>query len=773
MQTDTKEEKVDFRLYIGILFFRWQIIVMCFLCSLLAGVIYINAAAKIYLTKCKIMIHRETNLEVSTPSSPLQSFATHQWLLQSDGLRKQVVRRLLPGYGRAMGGEGKMMLSVDVSMDRMIGSTLIISVKCVDPNYGQAFLVALTNLHETEWNKIQLSASEKVSDTLQAELYSLQDKIQAAENDLIEYERSHDIAKVDAKSSMESQYLSAIMGRKNQLSTELMMLEASHPALKDAGAGVISDVGRLTMETGAISPAPEKGEEGSTEGGSEDGGTSSRSQLRLPEIQRADKALSEGSPEETGWRDLRVKLAQLQQREKELAEKFKPEHPELMGVRKDIADAKNQLDLAAQVEMARLNDRHKALSIALNALESAENNWKAKNVLASQRRSELRRLSAVVDRFDDNYKTLYSRLHDMRISEELKAEHFREIEEVATDPTPVWPSPLKILLSVMAFGLGSGFGIAVLLQVLDNKVQTIKDVEQELGVPFLGGIPYWAESGLDTAVRPIVTEEDSIGAVEAYRALRTLLVTALDKENEKIIAFTSADAKEGKTLTALNFAIMLTQMHKKVLLLDMDLRRGRLHRSLGIEKEPGLSNVMKHSATLKSVIVHTRFEGLDFAPTGEAIHNSAELFQTSNVKRILKEVESEYDYVVIDTSPVLRVTDTVILSTQDIGVFVFVARVNQTPKPMIRYAINLMKNARIIGLIMNNIELHKISGIYYAYQYPNYAYYSNAYRYGSDYYDYGDGSGDGKRRRTRRDASWARRMRKVAQWARRTFLPME
>ena len=531
MQTDAKEEKVDFRLYIGIIFFRWQIIVMCFLCSLLGGVIYINVASKIYLSKCKIMIHREVNLEVTIPTSPLQSFAAHQWLLQSDGLRRQVARQLLSEYGRTIGSLEKMMLPVDATMDRMIGSTLIISVKCGDPNYGQAFLVALTNLHETEWNKIQLSASEKVSEALQTELKHLEDNIQAAENDLIEYERSHDIAKADMKSSMESQYLSAIMGRKNQLSTELMMLESSHPALKDAGAGVINDVARLTRETGSISPASEKGEEGFAEEGSEGGGTSSRSRLRLPEIQTADRALSEGSPEETGWRDLRVKLAQLQEREKELAEKFKPEHPELMAVRKDIADTKNQLDLAAQVELARLNDRHKALSIALNALETAENHWKAENVLASQKRSELRRLSAVVERFDNNYSTLYSRLHDMRISEELKAEHFREIEEAATDPTPVWPSPFKILLSVMAFGLASGFGIAILLQVLDNKVQTIKDVEQDLVVPFLGGIPYWAESGLDSAVRPIVTEEDSIGAVEAYRALRTLLITALDKEN--------------------------------------------------------------------------------------------------------------------------------------------------------------------------------------------------------------------------------------------------
>ena len=106
-------------------------------------------------------------------------------------------------------------------------------------------------------------------------------------------------------------------------------------------------------------------------------------------------------------------------------------------------------------------------------------------------------------------------------------------------------------------------------------------------------MPYWAHSGLEKAIRPIVTEENASGAVEAYRALRTSLLTALAKINEKIVLVTSADSQEGKTLTALNLAIIMAQMNKKVLLLDMDLRRGRLHRSLGLEREPGITDALQ------------------------------------------------------------------------------------------------------------------------------------------------------------------------------------
>jgi capsular exopolysaccharide synthesis family protein len=775
MPENTDQGKIDFRVYIGVIFFRWQIIVLCFLYALFGGVLYIELLPKTYLTKCKIMIHRESSLEVASPSSPMLNFNTHVYLLQSPELRMQVVKKLWNTWGSEMGSQDKMMLDVRADYDRQIGSTLNVSIQSGNPKYAEAFLSTLMREHEAEWGDIQKIASKTVSGMLEDELKRLEESIKSAEDDVIEYQRLHDIARVDAKSSMESRYLTALMERKNELTTELMLLEAERSGLKDASAAVISDVGRLTQETGAIQAEKETEKADKSETDGEKGGTGDDETLlakpKLPSVfQAGGDGKTKTSAEESGWQDLRVSLARLQQKEVELTAKFKPEHPELASVRKEIENVKNQLDVAAQVERGRLTDRHKALSITLNALETAEYNWKAKNLLASMRRADLKRLSGVVDRYDNNYRTLYSRLHDLRISEELKAEHFRVVEPVSTDSRPVWPDPLKILFVALVLGLGSGFGLAVLLQAFDNKVQTIKDVEKELGIPFLGGIPYWANSGLDSSIRPIVIEDNSIGAVEAYRSLRTTLLTAMGKQNEKAVFFTSADSKEGKTLTALNLAIMIAQMNKKVLLIDMDLRRGRLHKSLGIEKDPGFSSVMKDGVPLKSVIHETRFSNLYLVPTGATVENAAELFQTADVGKILNSVKDDYDYILVDTSPVLRVTDTVILSTQDVGTFLFVAHVNRTPKPMITYAITLLKDARILGLMLNSIEMHRISSLYYAYQYPNYAYYSNAYRYG---YDYGDESGDHKRHRGERQVSWETRRRAVAQWMRRTFLPMD
>lgn len=774
------DQKIDFRLYIGLFFFYWQTIAVCFLYCLLCGVLYIQFAPKLYKTSCKLMVHRDVNLEMPGTSrrddSPWQSFSIHTYLLQSESLRGKVVGELIDQWGAEMGSQDRMMLPVAVNRARDVGSTMDISVQCGNSAYSEQFLANLLEKHQEEWLSIQRSGSESVSGMLEKELVKLEEDIEKAENDLIEYQRLHDIARVEASASMESQYLSALMSRESMLTTELMLLESQYPSLKDANAAVISDVGRLTRETGEIEPeiedVNEKGVAGVKTSNNNSGADSPLPKIQLP-AEFTKKNLPESKDDGTGWRSLRVKLVQLEKAENDLTRDLEANHPRVKAVRKEIEDIQGQLDVAAKTEMGRLKDRHTALMIQKVAIEKAVYQWQAKNLLSSKRRSELKRFAGVLDRYQRNYDALYTRLHDMRIAEELRAEHFRVVERIKTDGKPVWPDPVKILLVALAFGLGSGFGISLVAHTLNNKVNSIHDVEKELGIEFLGGIPFWVHSGLEAAIRPIVTEEFSSGATEAYRSLRTTVLAALEKANEKIVLVTSADSREGKTLTTLNLSIMIAQMGKKVLLVDMDLRRGRLHRSIGIDKEPGVTGVLEGVATLREVIKQTRFDNLYMAPSGKSLDNVAELLQTRDIKKIFDEIKDDYDYIFVDTSPVLRVTDTVILATHGLGVVLYVARVNKTPKPMIQYSLGLLEDARVLGLIMNSIEMHKIGSLYYAYQYPAYAYYSNAYAYGHDYY-YDDKTGGRKSHRRRRtEQSWGKRWYQFERWLKRTFLPME
>jgi capsular exopolysaccharide synthesis family protein len=760
---DQMPEKIDVRTYIAMVLLRWQMLVLVFFLALNAGAWYIHLAPKRFLTHCTLMIYRDPNLVVSGNTSPWSYFNAHTFILKSDEMRQRVMRRLSAENFKT----GARALHVNTVQSRSLSSALEISVESGDPPYAEAFLTVLLEEHEKEWGAIQKQAMQKTTEDLSEELKSLEAKIRSAEDDIVDYMRLHDIPRQDAKSSLESRYLSSLMERRSMLSTELMLLEAEFPALKDAGAAVIGHVNQLTRDTGAVKPASEEieltgrvGEDGQSVSVQMGGGDASG------KGKSADLA-----EEQKGWYDLKIKLEQLRLKEKELVRDLEPTHPRYKAVLADIEQAEKQLALSARVEMGKLMDRHQALLTHLKAVESAEYKWKANSLLANTRRAELKRVADVLSRYQGNYSMLYGRLHEMRISEELKADHFRTVEPVTTDPTPVWPDPLKILMVALAVGLGGGFGLVLLAQTFDNKIHTIKDVEEYLGVPFLGGVPHWIRGGLEHSIRPIVTEEHSTGAVEAYRALRTSVLAALGRAGEKLVFFTSADSREGKTLTCLNLAILIAQMGKKTLLIDMDLRRGRLHRSLGLEREPGVTDAIRAGKSIQSYVQATRIENLSFIPAGSTVENTAELLQSADLPGLFIDVIDKYDYILVDTSPVLRVTDTVILTGNGVGIVLYIARVNRTPKPMLKYSLDMLRDAKILGLIMNSIEMHKISSLYYTYMYPNYAYYSNAYAYGYDYYYYGD-KPSGKGARHKRPVMDRQRTR-LADWLRRTFLPMD
>jgi capsular exopolysaccharide synthesis family protein len=751
-------------------FFRWKIVVFCFVYSLLAGVLYIHMKPEKYQADCRLMAFRDPNTFTSPNANPFYQYEEHRHLLGSVKLQKKVVDKLKETWLPILGNEEDLKLSVSVLKGLSLGPTLDISVSCRNREYGKAYLDTLIEEYQTEWQSMRMENADNSVKLLEKELVLLEEKLKSAEDAVVEYQRLHDLPRVSAKGADERAYLLSLVNSRRALSTELMMLDYQFPRLKNESADVIASASSLSRDVAESAMQAAKRAE-STVDRTEKSVQKDETMADEAAVEMEKKTVRQ-SPEVDAGRTtvaLRVSLRKLEDERRTLMEKFKPEHPEVVSVERKIKEIQDQMAVEGQTQLEQLRERHRLLTLQMEAIEAAEYQWQAKNMWVAQRQTELMRLQGVVTRFKENYETLYSKLHDLKVAEELKVEYFNVITPVTVSDRPVWPDPMKVLLVALVVGLGGGFGLAILAQIFDNKVQSIKDVEKDLGVPFLGGVPFWVHSGLEKSIRPIVTEEHSTGAVEAYRALRTMIISSLAKMNEKIFFVVSADSREGKTLTALNVAIMMAQMGKKVLLVDLDLRRGRLHRSLGAEREPGVNDVLKGEVDLRQTIVSTRIDNLSFIPSGSSIEDSAEYLQSSDLMHRIKTLQEDFDYICVDTAPVLRVTDTVIATTQGVGVVIYVARVNHTPKPLIKYSLEMLKDSRVIGLIMNSIEMHKISSLYYAYQYPNYAYYSNAYAYGYNYYYYNEASGDHKQRQIK---NYPRRGGGgFSSWFRKTFLP--
>jgi len=743
-----EQKKIDPRVYLGILVFRWKLIVLCFLLCLLGGVIYLEFTAKQYSTTARMLIYRDPSTQISSQTYHWSESQTHVNLLTSEGFRAKIVERMAKLWLPRLGGDPtELWPNYGASLSGGDGITLTLSIRNSHPRYARAFLREVIKEFQSQREEVKQDSYGSAARILEEELARLKEQIRTAEDDVIEYQRVNEMEYVQARGGIELGYLNQLVSRHQQLSTEKWMLEVQYPLLKGQSPEVIRDAMALTRETGALVPPSSEG--------------AASNVFSAATAFRADQAGA------TLVQEKRMRLARLERERKDLSTNMQPDNPKLRALDEEIASVHRELDLQAETEYASVRQRASALDLQIDALDEAQRRWKNSYLMASRKGADLRQLQAVVGRLEGMYNQLYGRLNELRIDQEIKGEHFAVVQPVRTDGKPVWPDPVRILIVVLVAGVGSGLGLAMLAYFFDDKVQSVSDVESVVGVPFLGGIPYWVHSDLTTRIRPIVSEQHRSGAAEAYRALRTNVLSAVEKAGKKVILITSADSKEGKTLTTLNLAIMIAKTGKRVLLMDMDLRRGVLHKSLECERSPGIVDALRDHRPVSEVVCATPYENLWFVPAGSVEKGTSELLYAADVESFLGDVIDKFDYIVMDSAPVLRVTDTVILANCPLVCVIYIAHANKTSKPVVKYSLDMLGDVHVIGLIVNSIEMHRISSLYYAYQYPNYAYYSYAYKYGYNYDLYDE---HGRRSVAGR---FGRMRQAVTRWMRRSTLPAE
>jgi succinoglycan biosynthesis transport protein ExoP len=273
------------------------------------------------------------------------------------------------------------------------------------------------------------------------------------------------------------------------------------------------------------------------------------------------------------------------------------------------------------------------------------------------------------------------------------------------------------------------------------------------GLPSLGMIPLGSKSareGPNAKRLVIASSKEAVELVtqvrpqsqmaESYRALRTSLLLSNLGAPPKVIMVTSALPQEGKTTTSINTAVVLAQKGVRVLLIDADLRRPSIHKTLGMGPRSGLSNVLTGSTTIDQAITRTSIlPNLFILPAGTPPPNPAELLASSNMRDILTQLRDQYDHIVVDTPPSLSVTDAVVLS-QRADAVVLVIRSGQTTKQSLRRARDLLAqvNAKVVGVLLNAVDLSS-PDYYYYYEYQGkYAqYYQDPEAWGDE-----DDSGD-------------------------------
>ncbi len=308
------------------------------------------------------------------------------------------------------------------------------------------------------------------------------------------------------------------------------------------------------------------------------------------------------------------------------------------------------------------------------------------------------------------------------LSGALRGNNIRIIDKAEIPDIPIKPkAKLNIFLAIIA-GLMGGCGLAFLFEYLDDTVKGDRDIEQYLGLVFLGFIPKINNNkGKDKSVRDkdlfVNLHSESIIA-ELIKSIRSKLIFSLPKDKLKSILVTSTGPQEGKTFTAVNLAAAFAQSGEKTLLVDCDLRRPSVHKIFTLKNGKGVSDYLVGEIKLDKIIKETEIKNLSVIFSGSFAPNPAELLNPQNLEQFIQLLKAKFDRIILDSPPIIPVSDVISLSTVVDGV-IQVIQWGKVSRQVIKRAAKTLRevNARILGAILNNIDVEKSEYSYYSDQY--------------------------------------------------------
>jgi len=426
---------------------------------------------------------------------------------------------------------------------------------------------------------------------------------------------------------------------------------------------------------------------------------------------------------------LRARRAEVSGRVAELSGRYGPRHPDMVRAERELADIDAQIqaeirriisNLEAQVQVAR--ERTGSMAGSLGSARGAL----AANNAAGVRLNELERNAESVRTL---YESFLNRFQETTSTEGLQESDARIVSSAAIPNRPSSPNvPLNLAIG-LGIALALGVAAVVLAIMLDTGVITAEDVEHKFGLPHLGSVPLLAsvvdpDDRDDTPADHVVRRPLSSFA-EAVRALRASILFSRIGHQVRVITLTSALPAEGKTNTALCLARVSAQSGLKVALIDCDLRRRNVNRLLAVEPEHGLVEVLNGSISLDEAMMLDEPSGAWVLPLAKNSFTSRDVFGSPEMDRLLATLRQNFDLVILDTAPVLAVSDTRLIAAKSDAV-VFLARWRATPEKAIAAALKVLEQAgaHVAGVGLTQVDMKAQA----RYGYGDAGYYYGSYK---------------------------------------------
>lgn len=533
-----------------------------------------------------------------------------------------------------------------------------------DPQYTQAYVETILNAYIDYRKQIRANSSDQAIKAIREQIVQVEKDLNARKKEVTDFEQTRKIAFVREEAASASASLITARTKLNDLLAEYQLIEV---------------LGADGKANGQLAPnAP-------------------------PATIDQEKARQQ------------IEVYKAQQRE--LAVNLRPKHPKMAALTKLIADQEKLLEVFQVQSREQLTNRRTGLEKQIANQRSIVRDLETKSLASSLALSEFHNLGEGVQRAKDLYGTLIKALDSVKIVT-IVDENINIVEH-ATVAKPDNANLVKNVAIGSFVGLIFGVGLLFFLDRFDDRPVSFTELSQQFEELVLGQIPQDNSKKVKKRSAPVAANDTRYAFIEAYRNLRSsLLFMAVEGERPRTILVTSAIPGEGKSTVASNLAITMAQSGSRVLLVDADMRKGLAHETFDLPDRPGLAEVLRQEKPWADAVQKTSVPNLFLLAHGAHPANPGELILTRS-EHFLREVGQQFDYVVLDSAPVLAADDTASLSPKVDGVL-FVIRASYTSARLSHNALETLyqRQVNVLGLVFNSIESN--SREYYYFKYPEY-----------------------------------------------------
>ena len=550
-----------------------------------------------------------------------------------------------------------------------------------DPAYTQAFLQACMEEYVALKKEMRTSTSDTTVAGLTEEVMRLEKELRKAEEELVQFQTTNNAVLFQEQGNSAGNYLVTLNQRLGSLKSEYSLLQ------------MLSLDQSLSRQQESIGASPSSGDAGDRAASSAGGRTDS-------EYFRAKQ-----------------QFLLLKAESEEMAQYLRPKHPKMIAMSEEIVRREGLLKIYREQSADQLESKKASLALEIANIEKDVKAWDTKTLEIQGKTAEYQKLKANSQRTQALYDRLLATMQTLDVNKEISPESVTIMEKAR--PGFVGRHDLALKLAV---GGGVGLALSLLLIVvldrLDDRLTSFTELQDLFDEDVLGQIPREKSLVSNRPIPLIGPEDERHNLIEAYRSLRSsLMYMAEQGARPKTIVVTSSVPNDGKSFTTANLAITLASAGARVLLVDADMRKGAVHSRFGVPAQPGLSEVLSAGVNWETAVHAIPGSKLSVLSRGALVTNSSELFIDDVTKRFLREAASKYDYVIMDTVPVMAADDVTSLAPHVDGVL-FVIRAVYTSARIARVALDALyhRQIRVLGLVFNAVPPRTKDYYYYKYR---------------------------------------------------------